>query len=190
LQTTVGIGFSVPHTEEISDGSANDLFSFVAEFLQPVISDRDDVPVTVNSVQHRGRCPIKRSVFEICPRLIRYLRVHPDGTYELTLTVVINDGIGHAIDNFAGPGDEANGLVLQFPGSPQCRPQFVTNPRRGFRSRKIFGMVANHIFALVAQPFQHRVVDVEVDTVFRDERCHRWRLAKQPLVVILSCCLY
>jgi len=54
-----------------------------------------------------------------------------------------------------------------------------------YRQAVEFGRaMANHVVAVIAQPFEQCVIDIEVGAILADRRRHGRQLAKQPLVVL------
>ncbi len=186
LQPPVRVGFSIGLAEEIGNRAAQNLVARETEFLQPVIRHCDDQAVAIDRMQHSRRRPIQRSILEIRFRLVGELGVDRNGPQELTFPVVLDECVREAIDNFAITGDQSDRLVFELAGAAQCRAQFLFDALGTLRRRKLLGSVPHHLVAGVAEAFEHRVVDVEENTLVGDRGRHHRRLAKQPLIVVLG----
>ncbi len=100
--------------------------------------------------------------------------------------IVLDYRIADAIDNLPGLGYKTQELAFQFPGAAQRRTKFFLDAPCAVGSDEFEGPPADHLLACIAEPALERIVDIEVPAVLVDGGRHRRRLAKQPLVIVIS----
>ena len=143
-----------------------------------------NVAVSVQCMQHGGCRAIEIAVLETCACLVAHLVVNGDRAQEFARGVVLDDRVGAAVDDFAGLRHETDRLVFEFARAPQRRPELFLDAASRLGRDADIGALPDELLARISQPFDERVVDVEVTAVFADGRRHRRRLAKQPFVVV------